>query len=491
MVHNHEVPDNDQPLEETLISKTITRSDPPCLVPLTETDDLQNSKTRFPWRIVLGLCSVGFMMNCLPSEPFLTQYLKHDKNLTDAQLDNDVWPSDTYATFVFLLPVGLLAEIIGYRKVIAIGIVFREATRLILLYGEGVGWMVVMQIVYAGSTCVDTIYYAYVYMVVPKEHFQLSTALVHGAYHLGNVLGSAIGQLLVSFTPVKHHFQVLFYISWGVTTLGLVAFVFFLPKQVNNPPESLISMLRESGLRMTMSEVRSMFVDPVVVLMSLWWVFGFCSYSILVNYYQVQFSDIDPNGSFGTVEILIELFDFLGSLAPVLLLASLARYSSLIFTTSSALVGVLFYLTTVFQSHIMSSYVLNIAWMAVYSFQIAAASALIALFLSKSRYAVLFTLNTFVSFALATVIQVVGQQLNLSTDGYYYIGCGVQAGFLIAVVIYFVAGSRSQPILVGVMPTAYRSFAPTPDFSVDSGNDVYASTNGEREHLLSKKGSSI
>jgi hypothetical protein len=43
------------------------------------------------------------------------KYLREVKGLTETQLDNTVWPADTYATFAFMIPVGLLAEAAGYR----------------------------------------------------------------------------------------------------------------------------------------------------------------------------------------------------------------------------------------------------------------------------------------------------------------------------------------------------------------------------------------
>ena len=110
------------------------------------------------------LCAVGFFVNFQPSEPFLTQFLLENKNLSEADLDTYVcnaepsvlclasilrfggvcryvWPVDTYGSFLFLLPVGLLAEKIGYLKVILLGVLAREATRMILLFADSVTWV--------------------------------------------------------------------------------------------------------------------------------------------------------------------------------------------------------------------------------------------------------------------------------------------------------------------------------------------------------------
>ena len=65
------------------------------------------------YRTLVLLCMVGFFWNCKPSEPYLTRYLLTDKNLTEAQLDHEVWPWYTYGKFLFLLPVGIIAESLG------------------------------------------------------------------------------------------------------------------------------------------------------------------------------------------------------------------------------------------------------------------------------------------------------------------------------------------------------------------------------------------
>ena len=111
---------------------------------------------------LLKICLIGFFVNFQPSEPFLTRYLQEYKDISDRELDDYVWPFDTYGSFLFLVPVGLLAETIGYRKTIFVGLVLREMTRVILLYAPGIYWACAMQLTYAGATSINYVYYAYV-----------------------------------------------------------------------------------------------------------------------------------------------------------------------------------------------------------------------------------------------------------------------------------------------------------------------------------------
>ena len=71
---------------------------------------------RRPGSLLLRLCAVPLLTSCKPSEAFLSVYLTQPvedggKGLTSAQLNEQVWPYDTYGAFVFMLPAGYLAEV--------------------------------------------------------------------------------------------------------------------------------------------------------------------------------------------------------------------------------------------------------------------------------------------------------------------------------------------------------------------------------------------
>jgi hypothetical protein len=149
--------------------------------------------------LALRLASLGFLIQCKPSEPFLTLYLNETKHLSESQLANEVYPWSTIGAFAFLLPLALLSEVIGCRTVILLGLVCREATRVILVFGEGVRTMAAMQLTYSAGAAVDAIYFAYVYTVAPTSQFASLTSIVLAAYHAGNVLGSLVAEALVDW----------------------------------------------------------------------------------------------------------------------------------------------------------------------------------------------------------------------------------------------------------------------------------------------------
>eukprot|EP01084_Bolivina_argentea_P276991 472734_1 len=108
-----------------------------------------NKQQQMSYTLLLKLCLLGFFINFQPSEAYLTPYLKETKGLTDSEIDNNIWPYDTYGSLISLLPIGLCAEHFGFRKIIFFGLICREITRLLLLYGTELWQMSLMQCTYA------------------------------------------------------------------------------------------------------------------------------------------------------------------------------------------------------------------------------------------------------------------------------------------------------------------------------------------------------
>eukprot|EP00050_Salpingoeca_kvevrii_P011102 m.12729 g.12729 ORF g.12729 m.12729 type:complete len:915 (-) comp3257_c0_seq2:161-2905(-) len=402
-------------------------------------------------RASLLMALVGFFFSLQPSEPYLTKYLEQDKHISDHDLDKYVWPSDTYASFALLLPIGIIAELVGYRATIGVGLVLREATRLILLFGDGVAWMSIMQVTYAAATGINTVYFAYVFMVLDASHFQRGTAIVHAAIHAGNALGSALAQLLVSYTSAGDHLRVLFYISWGCTTLGLVFFVVLLPKQRRQPPVSLARVVLQRGISATWAEVRLMYSSGLtVILWTLWWIFGFGAAKMINNYYQNQFLEIDPNiTQLGTIEAIMEVVAVLGSLVPLAMRSmqpgqhfDAAHWSALFLFVSSFVQGAAYLLSTMLQSSVYYSFAFNIIALGLFALQYALGTALIALCISSPRYVLVFALNSFVAFGLSTAVQAVAANLSAITNTYYYIATAEEAVLVVAV-LAVVAAART------------------------------------------------
>jgi len=179
-------------------------------------------------KAVLLLGVVGFLLNCQPSEPFLSPYIETTRHVTHDQLVSQIYPWNTWSSLLFILPVGVCAERIGSLPVIYAGLLARQATRLLLLFGSGVVPMAAAQITYGLATSINqAVWYTYVYSIVKSSSYESGTAWVRGGYSFGNVVGCAIGQLTVSLWKVPLHS--LFWVSWLLSCLGSIAVLMCLP----------------------------------------------------------------------------------------------------------------------------------------------------------------------------------------------------------------------------------------------------------------------
>ncbi|KAL3903024.1 MAG: hypothetical protein SGPRY_011835 [Prymnesium sp.] len=436
-----------------------------------------------PSSLQLRLALLGFLVNLQPSEPYLTRYLLR-RGLTPAQLASQVWPWSSTASFALLLPLALLAEGVGTRPVIFLGLVCREVTRVLLIFASGVSWMAAMQetslrlpavsvqstppptpqltphnectkpsshpfaphnlsthaslpelVAYAGGLAANTIYFAYVYSVVTSEEYVQATSLVLASYHAGNVMGALMAQLLVSqFEQIAANLQSLFYLSWLFTTLGCLAF-FLLPPPVREAPPALARVLLRRGPLSTMRELGSLYSCAQGRIWLLWWCLGLSAHSVILNYFQLQLAQLSEHIPFGLLEASVEV----ALVMPIafILFTSLLRaaaYSLAALGASSHSQGV--------------CWGMNVLAAAVCSLQQAAASAIVATsMMASNRFALVFSTNTLLSNGAAALLGNVGARLSFGTDDYYYAASGLQLVLLLAVPTFSVppetGGSRS------------------------------------------------
>jgi hypothetical protein len=95
---------------------------------------------------------------------------------------------------------------------------------------------------FAGAIGIEPVFFAYAYSVTDPARYPCTTALLYSASHGGNMLGSAVGHLLVDATAVSSHLGVLFVISWVNVSFALVAFVCLLPSK--DPPVSTSALTK-------------------------------------------------------------------------------------------------------------------------------------------------------------------------------------------------------------------------------------------------------
>lgn len=255
------------------------------------------------WLLIVRVSLVGFLMNCQPSEPYLTRYMVEEKGVSRHTVNNIIYNVNTVAYLLLMLPIGILSEKFPRCSLFFL-FLFRIFTRLILLFGHGVVWMSAAQVTYSFAMALHVGYLAYAFRVVPPgAEGYLSFALTF-AYYAGNSLGAAIAQISVHFwSSVNNHLVILFYFSLFFTLssgIPLLTFPRAPPAKKAHPNSLSLS-------------------NPFVVCLLAWTAFtAAATTSITPNYYQSVLLAIDHHfKGFGWVQIVMEVASMSGSLISI------------------------------------------------------------------------------------------------------------------------------------------------------------------------------
>ncbi|TKS75192.1 Thiamine transporter 2 [Collichthys lucidus] len=103
------------------------------------------------------LCIYGFCSMMRPIEPFLTEFLTGSyKNLTAEQVTRQVYPVWTYSNLVLLVPVLLVTDFLRYKPVIILQGITYVTTMLLILFGSGVHLAQLAFFCYSVAMAADT-----------------------------------------------------------------------------------------------------------------------------------------------------------------------------------------------------------------------------------------------------------------------------------------------------------------------------------------------
>ncbi|XP_072817884.1 thiamine transporter 2 isoform X2 [Vicugna pacos] len=401
------------------------------------------------------LCLFGFFSTMRPSEPFLMPYLSGpDKNLTSAELTKEVFPVWTYSYLVLLLPVFILTDYVRYKPVILLQGLSFITTWLLLLFGQGVRTMQVVEFFYGMVTATEVAYYAYIYSVVSPEHYQKVSGCCRSATLVAYTVASVLAQLLVSLASLSY-----FYLN--VISLASVstAFLFSLflpmpqksmffhakpskeappkppggdvvseepqkdPKPVcqelytisGNPgigqqsspkPENVVLRVFVQWLR----DLKECYSSKRLFYWSLWWAFSTAGFNQVLNYIQVLWDYKAPSQSStiynGAVEAVATFGGAVAAFAVGYVKVNwdlLGELALAVFSVVNA--GALFLMH--YTTNIWVCYAGYLIFKTSYMLLITIAVFQIAVNLSVERYALVFGINTFIALVIQTIVTVI------------------------------------------------------------------------------------
>ncbi|KAM6893954.1 thiamine transporter 1 [Xenentodon cancila] len=460
------------------------------------------------------LCGYGFFSNLRPSEPFLTAYLMGpDKNLTEKEVVNEIYPIWTYSYLFLLFPIFLATDYLRYKPVLLL-----QATSLVVTYAmlwkaQGKVAMQLLEFFFGLATASEVAYYSYIYSVVDPEHYQRVTSYCRSVTLFGSAAGSLIGQLLLSVAEVQlKHLVVIGLASAAVAFippwfLSMPKKSLFFHKSVGaaeerprssstgtsqmdnaEDPESKVPMVPGSSetksYRIGLVKVLQMLFDDFLrcyrcrplLAWSVWWALATCGYLQIVNYAQALWENVRPSHDYviynGYVETLSTLLGALAALLVGYLPVSWSQWGELALCIFSLLLAACVFAMDLLKN-IWVCYGSYVVFRITYMLLITVATFQIAASLNMQRYALVFGVNTFGALLLQSLLTVVvvdsaGLGLDIFTQFIIY-----GAYFTVISVIFFLAALCSlasrrhakEDVLNNIPEQAASTSAPNGDAS--------------------------
>ncbi|XP_073523333.1 thiamine transporter 1 isoform X2 [Phyllobates terribilis] len=437
------------------------------------------------------LCTNGFFSNLRPSEPFLTPYLLGpDKNLTDRQVFNEIYPVWTYSYLLLLFPVFIATDYLRYKPVIVLQGLSLIITWFMLLYAQGTLAVQFLEFFYGISTATEIAYYSYIYSMVEPRVYQKVTSYCRTATLTGFTVGSVTGQVLVS---VAH---------WSLFSLNVISLIsvsiafstaWFLPmprkslffhqnlidgkeskrvdyekkgSQQNGDVECAAeeneahiplntdahddkcqftekkSVTLQTVLRTLWKDFLHCYSSRTLLIWSVWWALSTCGYFQVVNYSQGLWEKVALSSHSeiynGSVEAVSTLLGAVAVFIVGYINISWSTWGELLLAVFAMIIAVTVYIMDII-GNLWVCYAMYVLFRTIYMILITIATFQIAANLSMECYALVFGVNTFTALVLQTVMTVIVVDssvlgLDLFTQFKIYAGY-----FAVIAIIFFVS----------------------------------------------------
>ncbi|CAB3398035.1 unnamed protein product [Caenorhabditis bovis] len=377
------------------------------------------------WQTVTAILFMyGTIKEFRPATPFLTPFLVSEfKNFTKPEVYSQIYPYWTYSYLAALVPMFILTDILRYKPIIileAAGLVF---TWILLVFGERIWQMQLMQFAFGVSSASEIAYYAYIYAVVDKKHYTKATSYIRTATLVGKLFAFGFSQLMISM-------------QWGtymtlnkITLIAVILsflIVLFLPGlQFENPRirpdvESLTNIGQESEfepketesylaefLRRNFEELKICSKNVNLITWSIWWILATCGMNQVQNYAQSLWSEMQfdsSNVANGGVEFINSINGAILSFSFQYFDISWKKYAKSVLPISTIIVAILLQISAR-TTKILIVYASYILVNAIYDLLKTAASSNVAEALSNTNsHGLVFGVNTFFAVSLQSLM---------------------------------------------------------------------------------------
>lgn len=223
-----------------------------------------------------------------------------------------------------LVPIFLLTDYLRYKPVLVLQSLSYLSVWMLLIFGTNLLSMQFMEFFFGITMAARVAYSSYIFSLVNPARYQRMASYSRSSVLLGVFTSSVLGQICITVGKVP--FVTLHYISLGFMVFGLVLTLFLKqPKRslfFNRPHEPVCNGASPSELdQMNPGEVKApegkpwwhflatcrnltlvrMLLElgdiarvPQLRLWSLWWVFNFTGYYLILYYVHILWNEVNP-----------------------------------------------------------------------------------------------------------------------------------------------------------------------------------------------------
>lgn len=129
-------------------------------------------RLKMKWWIIAGiLCLFGVSKEFRPMEPYLYNYQHENLNISDADLNGQIYPIWTYSYLIALIPSLLLTDVFLYKPVLIFESLCYISVWITLIFYKSIFSQQLGQAVYGFATATEVAYFAYIYVKVDRKKF--------------------------------------------------------------------------------------------------------------------------------------------------------------------------------------------------------------------------------------------------------------------------------------------------------------------------------
>uniref|UniRef100_A0A8R1XRN7 Reduced folate carrier n=1 Tax=Onchocerca volvulus TaxID=6282 RepID=A0A8R1XRN7_ONCVO len=386
------------------------------------------------------------IMGRTTAAPFLTPFLISPyKNFTDVQLYSQIYPLWTYSYLLAMIPIFFLTDILRHKPIVVLEAMSYCISHVIILWGNKIWQMQLMEIIFGLSTASDIAYVSYMYAIVDQKYFKRITSYVRAATLFGKFLAYGSGQLLISTHLISFG-------SGCITLLMACLLPTISSKMIKNKNlqevencDQIIEINDDERVSLNSKSptvvpgMKSYFQDARAHLMIfknktnafkwyIWWALAGCGTFQVQNYVQTLWALLQQNGKAynGITECTATLFGAIACFFVQYLKIDWAKRGELVLWINSIISAILLIIMSQTTSAFIA-YILYIAFAIIYQLLMTAASVNIAAELTTESYGLVFGSITFAALFLQTILTVTvvdkhGLALDIRTQFFIY-GC--------------------------------------------------------------------